>query len=151
MDGEAVFLPLFELAVGLVVEGFLDGGEAVEVLDLDDGGGDDRAIGLGDVEVDVGVAAQGAFLHFAVGDAEVAEVEAQFFEAAAGVGRGADIGLGDDFEEGDARAVEVDLGVIARGVDELAGVFFEVDAGQAAACRRRRHPCEGGWPASRRC
>ncbi len=132
LDRLAIFLPLAVLAVGLELEGTFNGSEAVQVLDLDDRRGDGLAVFF-DVEVDVGIAAERAFLHLAVGDAEVAEGEAQFFETSLGVLGGANVGLGDDLQEGDTRAVQVDLGEAAGAVGELAGVFFEVDAGQPAA------------------
>ena len=85
-----------------------------------------------DVQVDVGVAAERALLHLAVGDAEVAERQPQLLEAAAGVGRAADLGLGDDLQQRDARAVQVDLREPAGAVRQLAGVFLEVDPRQPA-------------------
>ena len=97
-----------------------------------------------DVEVDVGVAAERALLHLAVGDAQVAERQPELLEAASGVGRAADVGLGDDLQERDARAVEVDLGEPAGGVRQLAGVLLEVDAGQPAPAARRRRPSATG-------
>ena len=113
------------------MQGLLDGPEAVEVLDLDDRRGDRLAV-LGDVKVDVGIAPQRAFLHLAVGDLQVAQGQPQLLEAAAGVGRAADVGLGDDLEERNARAVQVDLGEAAVAVHQLAGVFLEMDPRQAA-------------------
>ena len=113
------------------MQGLFDGPEAVQVLDLDDRRGDRLAV-LVDVEVDVGVAAQRAFLHLAVGDFEIAQGQPQLFEAAAGIGRAADLGLGDDLEQRNARAVQVDLGKAAVAVRQLAGVFLEVDSRQTA-------------------
>ena len=44
----------------------------------------------------------------------------------------ADLGLGDDLQQRDARAVQVDLGEAPGAVRQLAGVLLEVDAGQPA-------------------
>ena len=118
------------LPLGLVDQGLLDGPEAVQVLDLDDRRGDRLAV-LGDVQIDVGVAAQRAFLHLAVGDLEVAEGEPSSSRQPR-VGGAADVGLGDDLQERDAGAVQVHLREPAVAVHQLAGVFFEVNAGQAA-------------------
>ncbi len=74
------------------------------------------------------------FLHLAVGHAQVAERQPQFLQAGLGVlGRTADLGLADDLHQGDARAVEIDLGEPAAAVRELAGILFQVNARQAAA------------------
>ena len=85
-----------------------------------------------DVQVNVGVAPERAFLHLAVGNLEIAEREPEFFEAAAGVGRGADLGLADNLEEWDPGAIQVDLRHSPGAVRQLAGVLFEVDPGQSA-------------------
>ena len=88
-------------------------------------------------DADVGVAAQGAFLHVAVGDAGVEQDFLEAREVFVGfVGR-ADVGLGDDFDQRRAAAVEVDVGA-GGGVGEavmeaFAGVLFHVQAGDADA------------------
>ena len=110
-------------------QGLFDGPEAVQVLDLDDRRGDFLAVFV-DVQVDVGIAAQRAFLHLAVGDFEIAQSQSQLLQAAAGVGRAADLGLGDDLEQRNPRPVQIDLGKAAVAVRQLAGVFLEVDPSQ---------------------
>ena len=74
---------LLVLPIDLEEERLLDGPEAVEVLDLDDRRGDRLAV-LVDVQVDVGVAAQRALLHLAVGDSQVPEGQPQILEARRG-------------------------------------------------------------------
>ena len=103
------------------------------------------------MHIDVGIAAEAPFLHLAVGDAEVSEREPQLFEAGLGIFGGADIGLGDDLQQGDARAVEIDFGEAAGTVGELAGVFLQVDASQPAATAARAVLLTEGSRASRRC
>ena len=119
------------LAVDFVNQGLFDGPKAVQILDLDDRRRDRLAV-LRDVKIDVGVAPQRAFLHLAVGDFQVAQSQLQLFQAATRIGRRADVGLGDDFEQRNARAVQVDLGKAAVAVGQLAGIFLEMDPRQAA-------------------
>ena len=71
---------------------------------------------------------------------ETAGVEEDFLEAGEvleGFIGGAEVGLGDDFDERGAAAVEVDVGagggVGEAVVEALAGVFFEVQARDADA------------------
>ena len=82
---------------------------------------------------------------------EVAEREPQLLQAALASCGAADVGLGDDLQQRDARAVQVDLGEPAGAVRQLAGVFLEVDAGQPAPAAARRRPCGPGSRASRPC
>src|SRR4029077_14624474 len=114
-----------------VKQGLLNGSETVEDLDLDNRRRD-RAAPLGDVQVDVGIATQRALLHFAIGDLHIAERQPQLLEAPARVGQAADVRLGDDLEERNARTVQVDLGEAAVAMGQLAGVFLEMDPCQAA-------------------
>ncbi len=85
-----------------------------------------------DVDVDVGVAAEAPLLHLAVGDAEVAEGQPEFFQAGLGILWTADVGLGDDLQQRDPRPIQVNLRETPCPVRQLAGVFFEVDASRAA-------------------
>ena len=85
------------------------------------------------MKIDVRVASERAFLHFAVGHAEIAEREPKLFKTRASIFRGADFGLADDLQERNPRAVQVNLGERAVAVGEFAGVFLEVDACQSAA------------------
>ena len=82
----------------------------------------------------VGVAAEAAFLHVAVGHLEITQHRPQFAQISSGLFGGAEVGLADDFHQGYARAVEIDQAAIGR-VDVLAGVFLQVDADQADAGR----------------
>ena len=127
-----------DLASDFVFQRFADEAEGIHVLDF----------GLGAefflaarAHADVGVTAQRTFLHVAVADAGV---EDDFFQAGqvfvGFVGRG-EVGLADDFDQRDAGAVEIDGGGFARAsepsevaeafVQAFAGVFFEVNAGDA--------------------
>ncbi len=96
-------LPLVELAFGLVLDGRVDAAEAVEVFDFDDGRGDGAAVVGLDVQVDVGVAAEAAFLHVAVGDFEVGEQEFQLIEVGVSLGPGAEVGLARRFRAAGCR------------------------------------------------
>ena len=87
-----------------------------------------------DVQVDVGVAAQAPLLHVAVGDFEVGEQQLQLVEVGVRLGPRAEVGLGDDFQQRRAGAVEIDQAVAAAArlvVQVLAGVLFEVGADDA--------------------
>ena len=53
--------------------------------------------------------------------------------------RGANIGFGDDFEQGHARTVEVDEGCTVH-VGEFAGILFEVHAPHPDGARPLRGP-----------
>ncbi len=121
-----------DLASDFVFEGFANEAERVYVLDFCFRAELFLATGT---HADVGIAAQGTFFHVAVADAGVKD---DFFQASqifvGFVGRG-DVGLADDFDQGDTGAVEIDgrflVGVGEAFVQALAGVFFEVDAGDA--------------------
>ena len=102
---------LVGLPFGFIFQRSLDAAEAVEVFHLDDRRRDEAAIGLRHVDVDVGVAAQAAFLHLAIGDADLAQEQPQFFEIRFRLLRGVEIGLGDDFQQGRAGAIEIDEGI----------------------------------------
>ena len=130
-----------DLASDFVFERFADEAEGIDIFDF----------GLGAefflaarTHTDVGVAAQRAFFHVAVADGGVEDDFLQARQIFVGlVGRG-DVGLADDLDQGNAGAVEVDggflVGIGEALVQALAGVFFEVDAGDAdfLACRLQR-------------
>ena len=123
----------------LELERALHVAERVEVLDLCLHA---ERLGPGRPHRHVGVAAKAALFHVAVVDADGDEDRAQAAEEVAGVGGGAQVRLGHDLDERHAAAVEVEIGV-AIGVGEavvqrLAGILFEVDAGDADAARRAR-------------
>ena len=90
-------------------------------------------------QADVAVAAHGAFLHRAVGDADGEEDLVQLLhEQARFLGR-AQVGLGDELDERRARTVVVDKGMrcardaalVAADVNHLARVFLHMDARDA--------------------
>ena len=87
----------------------------------------------------IGVATQAALFHVAVGDAGVEEDLLELGEVFEGLVGGAEIGLGDDFDERRSAAVEIDIGagggVREPVVEALAGVFFHVQAGDADGLR----------------
>ena len=129
----AGLLPDRVLPRGLVGHGPFHGPETVHVLDFHDGRGD-AARGRVDVQIDVGVHPQAAFLHVAVGDAQVVQQQFQLGEIGLGLGRGAHVGLADDFQKRRARPVQVDAAVGLTGylvVHALARVFLEVGADDA--------------------
>jgi hypothetical protein len=78
-----------------------------------------------------------ALLHVAVVDADRHQDGAQPREERGGVGGRAQVGLGDDFDEGYSAAVEVHVadppGVGEPVVQRLAGILLEVEAGQPHA------------------
>ena len=99
-----------------------------------------RPVGRVDVQVDVGVDPQAAFLHVAVGDAEVVQQQFQLGQIGLGLGRRAHVGLADDFQERRAGPVQVDAAVGLAGhfvVHALAGVFFQVGADDADPLGRK--------------
>ncbi len=123
-----------DLPLDLVLERLLQEAERVQVLDF--GLGPER-IRPSRAHRDVRVAAQASLLHVAVVDAKPDENRAQPCEEFGGVGRRPQVGLRHDLDERRAAAVVVDVG-LAVGIDEalvqrLAGVFLEVDAGDAHA------------------
>jgi hypothetical protein len=59
---------------------------------------------------DVGVAAEAAFLHVAVADAQPHHQRVQRLGVFHGLGAGAHVGLGDDLQQRRAGAVQVDAG-----------------------------------------
>ena len=85
----------------------------------------------------VGVTAEGAFFHVDVGDAGVEEDLFEARKVLVGLVGGADVGFGDDLDERSSAAVEVDVGARDRVgeavVEALAGVLFQVEAGDADA------------------
>ena len=85
----------------------------------------------------VRVAAERAFLHVAVADLEVAHQRVHLLEIGHGLFRRTHVGLGDDFDERRAGAVEIDAGLLRQAlVQRLAGVLFEMRARDADALLR---------------
>ena len=113
-----------DLARDFVVDGLLDVAERIDVLDL---GARAELLGADLAHRHVGVAAERAFLHVAVADLEIANQRVHFLEIGHGFFRRAHVGLGDDFDERRAGAVEVDAGLLRQAfMQRLAGVFFQV-------------------------
>ena len=67
------------------------------------------------MQVDVGVDPQAAFLHVAVGDAQVVQQQLQLGEIGLGLGGRAQVGLADDLQQRRAGAVQVDAAVGLAG------------------------------------
>ena len=88
------------------------------------------------MQVDVGVHAQAALLHIAVGNAEIVQQQFQLGQICLGLGGRTQIGLADDFQKRRARPVQVDAAVgLARHfvVHAFSGVFLEMCADDADA------------------
>ena len=130
LDAAAV-LQRLDLPADFVVDRLLQEAERVEVLDLAAGAEfrlPDRA------HRDVGVDAEAAFLHVAVADADPGHQRVQRAGVGHGLGAGAHLRLGDDFQQRRAGAVEVDAGhAVEVLVQRLAGVLFQVGAGEVDA------------------
>ncbi len=132
----------FDLAAHLEFDGFFEEAKAVEVFDFAA-----RAQGFaGAAHRDVGVAAKRPFLQIAVADVQPHDQRVQGAGVFGGFAGAAHVGLGDDFEQRRARAVEVDAaGGVARAVEQpgfvqrLARVLFEVGAGELQAVRFAVH------------
>lgn len=117
------------MAFDFVGEGFLDAFEGIEVFDFDFGAEGGRT---GWAEANVGIAAETAFFHVAVADGEIGHEEAEGGEIGVGLIWGEDFWGADNFEEGCAGAIQIDKRSTGD-VDKFAGVFFEVNAGDADA------------------
>ena len=72
-------------------------------------------VGRVDVQVDVGVDPQAAFLHVAVGNAQIGEQQLQLGEIGLGFGRRTHVGLADDFQQRRAGAIQIDAAVGLAG------------------------------------
>ncbi len=149
LDRAAVFERV-DLPVDLVVDRLLQEAEAVQVLDLAA-----RAEGIARLaHRHVGVAAEAAFLHVAVADAQPHHQRMEGARIFDRLDAGAHVGLGDDLQQRRAGAVEVDAGeAVIVLVQRLAGVFLEVGARQAHRVRRvthvERNQCRPAPPGSR--
>ncbi len=60
------------------------------------------------MNVDIGVTAQASFLHFAIGNLQLAEQQAQLFQIRLGFFWTAQLRLADDFQERRAGPVQID-------------------------------------------
>ncbi len=108
---------------------------------------DDRrgvaTVGRVDVQVDVGVDAQAALLHVAVGNAQIVQQQLQLGEVGLGLGGRAEVGLADDFQKRRAGPIQIDAAVGLAGhlvVHAFAGVFFEMGPDDADALARQTGP-----------
>ena len=102
--------------------------EGVEVLDL---AARAELVGTHRPDRHVGVAAEGAFLHVAVADADPLDERVECLRVGHGFRGGPHVGLGDDLQQRRPGAVEVDAAhAVEVLVERLAGVLLEVRAGQ---------------------
>ena len=132
-DGTAV-LDQRDLAAHLEVDRLLHEAEAVQVLDL--AAGAERLARA--AHRHVRVAAEAAFLHVAVADADPADERVQRLRVGDRLVRAAQVRLGHDLEQRRAGAVEVDAGhAVEVLVQALARVLLEVRAREVHADRRR--------------
>ena len=130
-----------DLAVDLALDGAADRAERIHVFDF--GLGPELG-GAREANRYVGIAAQRAFFHLDVADAELQQRALEGFEERDGVLRAVDLGLGDALHQRHARAVEIhqrigaarDASVAGTGVSRLAGILFEMDALERAAAHR---------------
>ena len=101
-----------------------NGLEGVQVLHLGAGA---QLLGAHGPHRQVHVAPEGALLHLAVGYAQVLQDLFQLLQVGDHLVGGAEVGLGDDLNEGHAAAVVVRLGLIQPGVvNQLARVLLHV-------------------------
>jgi len=129
----AAALDLLHLSLDLVFDRLAHEAEGVDVLQLDARA---ELLRAARPDADVGVAAEGALFQVAVVDAQVDQRQPQRLEVLARLFGRAQLRLADDLDERDARAVQIHLAA-ALGVDVLAGVLLEVDAGQADRAEAR--------------
>ena len=113
-----------DLPPGLICDGPDNGLKGVEVLHLRAGAQLLRARGA---DGEVYIAAERALLHLAVGNPQILEGGAQLFQIGDDLLPRAEVGLGDDLNEGDAAAVVVCPRLVDPGVvDQLARVLLHV-------------------------
>ena len=129
LHDRAAVLDQLDLPAHLELDRLLHEAEAVEVLDL---AARAERVAAGRAHRDVGVAAEAAFLHVAVADADPAHQRVQRLRVGDRLVAAAHVGLGHDLEQRRAGAVEVDAGhAVEVLVQRLAGVLLEVRAGEA--------------------
>ena len=120
LDGVAVF-DLFDLPAHFVVDGLLHELEAVQVLDF----ASRAQWRAGLAHRHVGVAAKRAFLHVAVTNANPGDDFVQLFGISHGFFARTNVGLGHDFKQGRAGAVQVNAALPDEVfVQRFAGIFF---------------------------
>src|SRR5262249_17286260 len=104
------------------------------------------AIGLWNMDVHIGIAAQTAFLHLAIGHFQFPEQEANLLQVGLGLLGTGQVGLADDFEQRGPGAVEIKEAVLAAArlvVQHLTSVLFQMNADDADALPRRPSPLLG--------
>ena len=143
-----------DLAFDFVFERLLQVAEGVQILDFGLGA---ELLGAAPAHADVGIAAQRAFFHVAVAHFGVLEHLLERVQIGVGLGGRAQIGFGDDFGEGRAAAVVVDVaaavGIRETLVQVLRGVLFEMQTGDADSLARAvvlDFEPAGQWPAAAR-
>ena len=115
----------FDLALYLVVDSAHHETHGIHVLNF--GASAERITGA--VDRDIDVAPHGALIHVAVAGPEITQDRTQFAHIDARLLGAAQIRLGHDLHQRDARPVEIDIG--AGGmlvVHQLAGVLLDMDA-----------------------
>ena len=113
-----------DLAGHFVVDGLFNGAERVQVLHFGNGA---SLPGFRVLNIDINVAAQGAFFHFHVTDFQIAQGVSQFFQEQARFQARRHVRIGDDFHQRHAAAVVVhESGAVFR-VQALARVFFQLN------------------------
>ena len=127
LDGVAVF-ELLDLPADFVINGLLHVAKRVQIFDLAA-----RAQRLARLaHADVGIAAKRAFLHVAVANADPGDDFVQLFGVGHGLGTGAHVRLGDNFQQRRAGTVQVNARFVGEQVvDGFARIFFQVGAHQA--------------------
>ena len=115
------------LALSLIVDGGKHGGEGVEVLHLRPG---TQLLRARPPEGQVHVAAEGTFLHAAVGYPGGAHDALELLQVLHRFLAGADVRLRDDLDEGHAAPIVVDEDLLPQ-VHQLARVLLHMDAGDA--------------------
>jgi hypothetical protein len=141
LHDRAAILDQLDLPAHLEVDGLLHEPEAVQVLDL----AARAELVRPAAHRDVGVAAEAAFLHVAVADADPAHERVQRLRVRDRFVGASKLGLGDDLEQRRAGAIEVDAAhAVEVFVQRLAGVLLEMRAREVDAdlAARRRHDAE---------
>ena len=124
----AVFQDVF-LAADLAGYGPGHVAEGIDILEL--GTGAQLCIALAP-DGDVGIAAEASFFHVAVADAKIGHDAVEGLEVGHCLLGRAHVRLGDNFHQGRACPVQVNVAVIVGlGMDVLAGIIFHMDTGDA--------------------
>ncbi len=125
-DRFAIGEELIVLSLAFVEDRAFDRAEAIEIFDFNDRCCDPFSIAL-DMEVNVGVRSEGAFLHISVGDTEIHHQETHFDQIVLCFFGAAEVRFGNDFKQRSTGAIQVDSGVRFAGylvVKAFSGIFF---------------------------